>query len=69
MADEQKFSVLLTGPQMDFIGGLVVSTLNAATAQAKLAQGVYELLRTSVAAAQKPASLQVVEQQASGTDG
>ena len=36
MAEEPKFTVTFTGPQMDFIGKFTVDTLNAATAQAKM---------------------------------
>jgi len=48
MADEQKFKVEFTGPQLDFIGKFVVDSLNAAQAQAKMASEVYQLLRASV---------------------
>jgi len=48
MADDLKFSVTLTGLQMDFVGKLVVDTLNAASAQVKMASEVYQLLRASV---------------------
>jgi hypothetical protein len=48
MADDPKFTVTFSGPQLDFIGKFVVDTLTAATAQAKMAQEVYNLLRASV---------------------
>jgi len=48
MADEPKFTVTFTGPQLDFIGKFAVDTLNAANAQAKMASEVYQLLRASV---------------------
>lgn len=61
MADEPKFTVTLTGPQMDFIGKFAVDTLNAATAQARMANDVYQLLRQAVqAAAPKANGLQAV---------
>jgi hypothetical protein len=47
MADPT-FAVTFSGPQMDFVGKLVVDTLNAASAQAKMAQEVFALLRSSV---------------------
>jgi hypothetical protein len=48
MADEPKFTVSFTGPQMDFIGKFTVDTLNAATAQARMASEVYQLLKAAV---------------------
>lgn len=62
MPDEPKFTVTFTGPQMDYIGKFVVDSLNAATATAKMAQEVYQLLRASVQpkAPQSNGQLQVV---------
>ena len=54
MADEQKFHVTFTGPQMDFIGKFAVDTLNAANAQAKVAAEIYQLLKAAVQPVQKP---------------
>ena len=48
MAEEPKFTVTFTGPQMDFIGKFTVDTLNAATAQARVASEVYQLLKNAV---------------------
>lgn len=48
MADEQKFNLTLSGPQMDFIGKFTVDALNAATAQARVASEVYQLLKAAV---------------------
>lgn len=48
MAEEPKFTVTFTGPQLDFIGKFTVDTLNAATAQARMASEVYQLLRQAV---------------------
>lgn len=48
MPDEPKFTLTLTGPQMDFLGGLTVTTLNAANAQAKVAAEVYQLMKMAV---------------------
>ena len=48
MAEEPKFTLSLTGPQMDFVGKFTVDTLNAANAQAKVAAEVYQLLRMAV---------------------
>lgn len=52
MPDESRFSLALTAPQMDFVGKLVVDTLNAASAQARMANEVYALLRGAVQTAQ-----------------
>lgn len=63
MAEEPKFTVTFTAPQMDFIGKFAVDTLNAANAQAKMASEVYQLLRQAVQpkpAAANGAALQVV---------
>ena len=63
MSEERTFSVTFTGPQLDFVGKFVVENLQAATAQAKMAQEVYNLLRASVQPVQKPhanGQLQVV---------
>jgi hypothetical protein len=48
MPDEPKFNLTLTGPQMDFIGKFTVDTLNAATAQARVASEIYQLLKAAV---------------------
>ena len=55
MADEQKFTVTFTAPQLDFVGKFIVDSLNQATATAKMAQEVYQLLRASVQPAQAAA--------------
>ena len=72
MADELKFSLTLTGPQMDFIGKFVVDSLNAANAQAKMASEVYQVLRAAVAPAQpKPppaSSLTIVQSPEPGAE-
>jgi len=62
MADDQKFTVTLTGPQMDFIGKFTVDTLNAASAQARVASEIYSLLKAAVQQVQAPKTngLQVV---------
>lgn len=54
MSDEQKFPLAFTSAQMDFVGKLVVDNLNAASAQARMANEVYTLLRGAVQAAQPP---------------
>lgn len=56
MADDPKFSVTFSAPQLDFVGKLVVDTLNAAQSQAKMASEVYALLRGSVTAVQAPSN-------------
>ena len=65
MADEQRFAVTFSPQQLDFVGKLVVDTLNSASATARMAQEVYALLRGSVTAAsgngvQVPAAAKVV---------
>ncbi len=62
MSEETKFSLTLTGPQMDYVGKFVVDSLNAANAQAKMAAEVYQVLKAAVTevqqaqAPQKPAA-------------
>jgi hypothetical protein len=55
MSDDPKFTVQFTGPQLDFVGKFIVDSLNQATATAKMAQEVYQLLRASVQPAQQAA--------------
>lgn len=54
MPDELKFTLTLTGPQMDFVGKFTVDTLNAATAQARVASEIYQLLKAAVQPAMPP---------------
>lgn len=48
MSEELKFNVTFTAPQLDFVGKFIVDSINRATAEAKMAQEVYQLLRASV---------------------
>lgn len=54
MPEEPKFTVTLTPQQMDFIGKLTVTTLNTASAEARMANEVYRLLQGAVQAVQTP---------------
>lgn len=61
MADEQTFTLTLTGPQMDFIGRHAVETINAANAQAKVATELYQALRAAVQPKVPASQLTVVQ--------
>lgn len=52
---EDKLTASLTPQQWDFVGKLVVDTLNASTAQARLATAVWQSLQAQLNTA-KPAS-------------